>query len=47
VAKAYRELEHEGAIELRQGTGAFGASRRSASARTLKMLVGLTRFRDD
>jgi GntR family transcriptional regulator len=23
VAKAYRELEHEGVIELRQGTGAF------------------------
>ena len=23
VAKAYRELEHEGAIELRQGAGAF------------------------
>src|SRR5213596_3501911 len=25
VAKAYRELEHEGVIELRQGTGAFVA----------------------
>jgi GntR family transcriptional regulator len=23
VAKAYRELEHEGIVELRQGTGAF------------------------
>ena len=23
VAKAYRELEHEGVVELRQGTGAF------------------------
>jgi GntR family transcriptional regulator len=23
VAKAYRDLEHEGVIELRQGTGAF------------------------
>jgi GntR family transcriptional regulator len=23
VAKAYRELEHEGVIELRQGAGAF------------------------
>lgn len=23
VAKAYRELEHDGVIELRQGTGAF------------------------
>jgi GntR family transcriptional regulator len=27
VAKAYRELEHEGVIELRQGTGAFVAER--------------------
>jgi GntR family transcriptional regulator len=27
VAKAYRELEHEGAIELRQGAGAFVSER--------------------
>ena len=33
VAKAYRELEHEGVIELRQGAGAFVA----ASARARKM----------
>jgi GntR family transcriptional regulator len=26
VAKAYRELEHEGIVELRQGTGAFIAT---------------------
>ena len=26
VAKAYRELEHEGVVELRQGAGAFVAS---------------------
>src|SRR5215471_12453561 len=32
VAKAYRELEHEGIVELRQGTGAFVAM--SARART-------------
>ena len=34
VAKAYRDLEHEGVIELRQGTGAFvsenGRARRVA-----------------
>ena len=34
VAKAYRELEHEGVIELRQGAGAFvsanGPSKRDA-----------------
>ena len=32
VAKAYRELEHEGVIELRHGAGAFV----SANARTNK-----------
>ena len=33
VAKAYRELEHEGVIELRQGAGAFV----SAHARAKKL----------
>lgn len=33
VAKAYRELEHEGVIELRHGAGAFV----SAHARTKKL----------
>jgi GntR family transcriptional regulator len=33
VAKAYRELEHEGVIELRHGSGAFVA----ANARTRKL----------
>ncbi len=33
VAKAYRELEHEGVIELRHGAGAFVA----ANARATKM----------
>jgi GntR family transcriptional regulator len=33
VAKAYRELEHEGVIELRHGAGAFVA----AQARTRKV----------
>jgi GntR family transcriptional regulator len=33
VAKAYRELEHEGIIELRHGAGAFV----SAQARTRKL----------
>ena len=31
VAKAYRELEHEGVIELRHGAGAFIAGRARAS----------------
>jgi GntR family transcriptional regulator len=30
VAKAYRELEHDGVIELRQGTGAFVVEHRRA-----------------
>src|ERR1700741_244049 len=33
VAKAYRELEHEGVIELRHGAGAFVAG--TAGAKTL------------
>jgi GntR family transcriptional regulator len=31
VAKAYRELEHEGVIELRQGAGAFVAANARAT----------------
>jgi GntR family transcriptional regulator len=31
VAKAYRDLEHEGVIELRQGAGAFVADNGSAA----------------
>src|SRR5919106_3651412 len=33
VAKVYRELEHQGVIELRQGAGAFVAERKGAVAR--------------
>jgi GntR family transcriptional regulator len=33
VAKAYRELEHEGVIELRHGAGAFVAANANARAR--------------
>lgn len=38
VARAYRELEHEGVIELRQGAGAFVAeqARGSRAADTLR-----------
>ena len=38
VAKVYRELEHEGVIELRQGSGAFVAERRRSQARASSML---------
>ena len=34
VAKAYRELEYEGVIELRQGLGAFVRSKALPSAQT-------------
>jgi GntR family transcriptional regulator len=36
VAKAYRELEHEGIIELRQGAGAFVTANAGAHARAEK-----------
>ena len=47
VAKAYRELEHEGVIELRQGAGAFvsanAAARRSTDKqRASQQLVAQT-----
>lgn len=47
VAKAYRELEHEGVIELRQGAGAFvsanAAARRPADKqRASQLLVAQT-----
>jgi len=33
IAKAYRELEHEGVIELRHGSGAFVRNRRARTDR--------------
>ena len=40
VAKAYRELEHEGVIELRQGAGAFVARNAGAKKLTDKVRAG-------
>ena len=40
VAKAYRELEHEGVIELRQGAGAFVSARARAQKQTDKVRAG-------
>ena len=37
VAKAYRELEHEGLVELRQGAGAFIAGNGADKARLDRM----------
>ena len=37
VAKAYRELEHEGVIELRHGAGAFVTARANTKAHSDKL----------
>jgi GntR family transcriptional regulator len=42
VAKAYRELEHEGVIELRQGAGAFVSGNAGAKKLTDKLRAGQT-----
>ena len=42
VAKAYRELEHEGVIELRHGAGAFVAGTAGAKKVTDKVRAGQT-----
>src|ERR1700736_5050112 len=47
VAKVYRELEHEGIIELRQGSGAFvsqnaRASKHADTLRAAKTIVAST-----
>jgi GntR family transcriptional regulator len=40
VAKAYRELEHEGVIELRHGAGAFVSANPRAKKLTDKLRAG-------
>jgi len=40
VAKAYRELEHEGIIELRHGAGAFVSATARAKKLTDKLRAG-------
>jgi GntR family transcriptional regulator len=47
VAKAYRELEHEGVVELRQGAGAFvaehaGSKRTAERVRAAQAAVAVT-----
>ena len=42
VAKAYRELEHEGVIELRHGAGAFVSGNARAKKLTDKFRAGKT-----
>ncbi len=45
VAKAYSELEHEGVVELRHGSGAFIASRNEVQARSERFRHGQDRVR--
>jgi GntR family transcriptional regulator len=45
VAKAYMELEHEGLLDLRHGSGAYISAPRSAKARAAKLLKAQTRVR--
>src|SRR4026209_1658242 len=42
VAKAYRELEHEGVIELRHGAGAFVTGTAKSKKVTEKLRAGQT-----
>ena len=42
VAKAYRELEHEGVIELRHGAGAFVSANARPKKATDKLRAGQT-----
>src|SRR2546427_12901041 len=46
VAKAYTELEHEGLLELRHGSGAYVSAKRGVRSRTERVLVAQRRVRD-
>lgn len=46
VAKAYSELEHEGLLELRQGSGAFVCVKRRTRSLADRIQVSRRRFRD-
>jgi GntR family transcriptional regulator len=46
VAKAYRELEHEGVIELRHGAGAFVSANGRPKKATEKLRAGQTVISD-
>ncbi|MGH7652258.1 MAG: GntR family transcriptional regulator [Gemmatimonadaceae bacterium] len=46
VAKAYSELEHEGLIELRHGSGAYVSARRNTPLRAEKVRVAQQRVRN-
>lgn len=43
VAKAYSELEHEGLLELRHGSGAFVSAKRGTKSRAEKVRLARDR----
>jgi GntR family transcriptional regulator len=45
VAKAYSELEHEGLLDLRHGSGAYVLARRGAKSRTERVRLAQDRVR--
>ena len=45
VVKAYSELEHEGLLDLRHGSGAYVAARRSTKSRSERVRRGQERVR--
>ena len=45
VAKAYSELEHEGLLELRHGSGAYVSARRRSTFRAEKVRLAQDRVR--
>jgi len=46
VAKAYSELEHEGVLELRQGSGAFVCANRRTRSLAEQLPLARRRIRD-
>jgi len=46
VAKAYTELEHEGLLELRHGSGAYVMARRGVKSRTERVRMAQERVRE-
>ena len=45
IAKAYSELEHEGLLELRHGSGAFISARRNSRSHEEKIRLAQNRIR--
>lgn len=46
VAKAYTELEHEGLLELRHGSGAYVSAKRGVRSRTERVREAQRRVRE-